>query len=70
MKYGSIVCTALFVLGVVISLLQMWFSIMSAELYFKSIITISAFFVVSLVITLVSKEYLSEKEMKKKGYID
>jgi len=70
MKYGSIVCTALFVLGVVISLLQMWFSIMSAELYFKSIITISAFFVVSLAITLVSKEYLSEKEMKKKGYID
>ena len=70
MKYCSIVCTALFVLGVVISLLQMWFSIMSAELYFKSIITISAFFVVSLDITLVSKEYLSEKEMKKKGYID
>ena len=70
MKYGSIVCTALFVLGVVISLLQMWFSIMSAELYFKSIITISAFFVVSLAITLVCKEYLSEKEMKKKGYID
>lgn len=70
MKYGSIVCTALFVLGVAISLLQMWLSIMSTELFFKSIITIAAFFVVSLAITFVFKEYLSEKEMKKKGYID
>ncbi len=70
MKYGSIICTVLFVLGVTISLLQLWFSIMNAELYFKTIITISAFFVVSLAITLVFKEYLSEKEMKKKGYID
>ena len=70
MKYGSIICTVLFVLGVTISLLQLWFSIMNAELYFKTIITISAFFVVSLAITLVFKEYLSEKEMKKKGFID
>jgi hypothetical protein len=29
-----------------------------------------AFFVIALGITLVVKEYLSEKEMKKKGYID
>lgn len=70
MKYGSIVCTLLFVLGVVLSLLQMWLGIFEPGLFLKLLITIGAFFIVALAITLVFKEYLSEKEMKKKGFID
>ena len=70
MKYGSIVCTVLFVLGIILSLAQMWFDILDTGLFFKLLITISAFFVISLGITLVFKEYLSEKEMKRKGFID
>lgn len=70
MKYGSIICTALFVLGVALSLVQLWFAPLSAELFFKLIVTIGAFFVVALGITLVLREYVSDKEMKKKGYID
>jgi len=70
MKYGSIVCTILFVLGVVLSLAQMWFDLFEADLFFKLLVTIGAFFIVALGVTLVFKEYLSEKEMKKKGFID
>lgn len=70
MKYGSVICTILFVLGIVLSLLQMWFSWLDNEIFWKLIITISAFFIIVLAITLVLKEYLSEKEMKKKGFID
>jgi len=70
MKYGSIICTGLFVLGVALSLVQLWFAPLDPELFFKLIITITALFVVALGITLVFKEYLSEKEMKKKGFID
>lgn len=70
MKYGSLVCTGLFILGVVLSLIQLWASPFSVELFWKLIVTIGAFFIVALVITLVFKEYLSEKEMKKKGFID
>ena len=70
MKYGSIVCTILFVLGVVLSLVQLWFGLFDSAVFAKAIITISAFFVVSLVVTLVLREYVSDKEMKKKGYID
>ena len=70
MKYGSIVCTALFILGVILSLGQMWFSLFQPDLFWKLLITICAFFIVALGITLVFKEYLSEKEMKDKGYID
>ena len=70
MKYGSVVCTILFVLEVLLFLVQMWFSLLDLELFWKMFITIGAFFIVALGITLVFKEYLSEKEMKKKGYID
>ena len=70
MKGGAIICTALFVLAVLLSLVQMWFSPIEAELFWKLLITIGAFFIIALGITLVAKEYLSEKEMKKKGYID
>ncbi|MCK5898560.1 MAG: hypothetical protein KAG06_05765 [Methylococcales bacterium] len=70
MKYGSIVCTFLFILGVFLSLLQMWFSPFDAEIFFKLLVTIAGFFIIALGITLVFKEYLSEKEMKDKGYLD
>jgi len=70
MKYGSIVCSGIFVLAVILSLVQMWFVPMEWALFWKILITLGAFFVVALAITLVFKEYLSEKEMKKKGYID
>lgn len=70
MKYGSLVCTGLFILGVILSLAQMWFSPFETELFWKLLITIAAFFIIALGITLVFKEYLSEKEMKKKGFID
>ncbi len=70
MKYGSIVCTLLFVLGVLLVLTQMWGGFLEPEFFWKLFITLIAFFFVALVITLVFKEYLSEKEMKKKGYID
>lgn len=70
MKYGSIVCTILFILGVVLSLLQMWLGLLEPSLFVKLLITIVAFFLVALAVSLVFKEYLSEKEMKKKGFID
>ncbi len=70
MKGGAIICTVLFVLAVLLSLVQMWFSPLETELFWKLLITISAFFIIALGVTLVFKEYISEKEMKKKGYID
>lgn len=70
MKVGSIVCTLIFVAGMLLSLLQLWFEPFSAELFIKLLITLSVLFVVALAITLVVREYISEREMKKQGYID
>jgi len=70
MKTGSIVCMILFVLGVGLSLLQLWFSPFETIMFWKLLLTLAAFFVVTLAVTLVIKEYLSEKDMKQKGFID
>ena len=70
MKVGSIVCLVLFVLAAGLFLLQMWFSIMEAESFVKTMVTLVVLFVVALGITLVKKEYVDEKKMKDSGYID
>ena len=70
MKYGSIVCTVLFIIGVLLTLSQMWFSFFTAAVFIKTLITLIALFLIVLVVTLVSKEYFGQKEMKRKGFID
>lgn len=70
MKYGSIICTVIFFVSVILAVVQMWFSPIESAIFWKIQFTLGAFFVMALIITLVTKEYLSEKEMKDKGYID
>jgi hypothetical protein len=70
MKTGSIICLALFVLGSLLSLAQLWFEPLSAEVFTKLIVTLVILFVVVLGITLVRNEYIEQKKMKDSGYID
>lgn len=70
MKYGSIVCTGIFVLSVLLTLAQVWFAPFEPALFWKLMFTLGAFFVIALAITLVLREYFSERELKKKGYLD
>ncbi|HEY5717505.1 MAG TPA: hypothetical protein VIS52_03365 [Motiliproteus sp.] len=60
----------LFVLAVLLALVQMWFAPFDPAIFMKLLITLGAFFIIALGITLVTKEYFNEKEMKKKGYLD
>ena len=70
MKYGIGICLIIVVLWAVLALLQLWFSVMSASVFSK--ITISALVVagVVLLVTLGIREYISDKELKDKGFID
>ncbi|MGR8947936.1 MAG: hypothetical protein ACU84Q_07810 [Gammaproteobacteria bacterium] len=70
MKTGSIICLVLFVAAAALTLAQMWFSVLSAEVFTKLLVTLVVLFVVALGITLVKKEYLEEKKMKNSGFID
>ena len=70
MKTGSIVCLILFVAAAALTLAQMWFSVLSAEVFTKILVTLVVLFVVALGVTLVKNEYIEEKKMKDSGFID
>jgi len=70
MKTGSIICLALFILGSLLSLTQLWFEPLTAEVFTKLIVTLVILFVVVLGITLVRNEYIENKKMKDSGHID
>ena len=70
MKKGSITCLGIFVLAALLGLLQLWFALLSAELFSKVIITLGVAFVIALVVTLVKKEYIDDKNLKDSGFLD
>jgi uncharacterized membrane protein YcjF (UPF0283 family) len=70
MRTGAIICLAIFVTWVVIALMQLWFDLLSGEIFLKLTLTAGALFVVVLGIALVVREYVEEKKLKDDGYID
>ena len=70
MKAGTILCLATFILGSLLSLLQLWFEPLSAEIFFKVITTLAVVFVVVLGTTLASREYLQNQKLRESGHID
>ena len=70
MKLGVISALAVTVLWSLLALAQLWFAPLSAELFIR--ITVSAALIVAVIvgITLVLREYLSEKRLKDQGFID
>lgn len=70
MKTGAFICLAIFVAWVIMALLELWFDILSGEMFLKLTITAGALFIVVLGISLVVREYIIEKKMKDDGYID
>jgi hypothetical protein len=70
MRAGAIICLVIFVTWVIIALLQLWFDLLSGEIFLKLTLTAGALFVVVLGISLVVREYIDEKKMKDDGYID
>lgn len=70
MKIGVGICLAIVVLWTALALLQLWFSLLTTEVFIK--LTISAVVIVAavLLVALGIREYLSDKELKSKGFID
>jgi len=64
MKPGVLISSLLFVAGIVIMLLQLWFSLWDAELFFKIMATVTALFIVSLVLSFVYKEIADTNKLK------
>lgn len=70
MKTGIIISTALFVIGILMFIVQVWFAPWSRELFDKMIFTIAGLFVITLVVSFVYKEYKENKKLKDGGDLD
>lgn len=70
MKIGVLIGLSLFVAWAALALIQLWFQPMTAEIFIKLSISAGVVETVVLIVTLVVREYRSDKELKSKGYID
>ena len=70
MKIGIISALGIALSWVVLALVQLWVQPLSADLFFKLTVTAGILVVVIVVVTLVVREYLSEKKLKQDGFID
>lgn len=70
MKFGITICLIIVVLWTALALLQLWFTLLATDIFAK--ITISAVVIIAavLLVTLGIREYLSDKQLKAKGFID
>jgi hypothetical protein len=70
MKTASLVSIFLLVVYAVIAIAQVWLSILSSENFFKVTLTFAIVIVVTVIVALVRREYVDDKQMRKNGYID
>ena len=70
MRVASIFCLTVCVLWVLMAIADMWFDIMSGEVFIKLTVTLGLIAVLVLGIALVRREYMDEKQLKKDKYID
>jgi Na+/glutamate symporter len=70
LKTGVILGLGLFIAWALLALVQLWFAPLSAELFVKLTISAAVVETVVIIVTLVLREYRSEKELKSKGYLD
>lgn len=70
MKGGIIACCVIAAAWVVLAVFQLWFAPFAADVFMKITITAGLLFILILALSLVIREYLSEKKMKESGHID
>lgn len=70
MKIGVIIGLGLFTAWALLALVQLWFAPLSAEVFIKLSISAAILETVVVIVTLVVREYRSEKALKSKGYLD
>jgi hypothetical protein len=67
MKPANLICFALFVLGVVLWLLQLWFKVWTPDMFFKLSATDGAFLLVAVLWVFLVKENKASAKITKSG---
>lgn len=70
MEYGIFSALNILIYGRCFSIAQLLFKLLSVEVFAKLTLTAGILVVIIVITTLVIREYLSEKQLKKDGFID
>ncbi|CAG0996914.1 hypothetical protein MTYP_02614 [Methylophilaceae bacterium] len=70
MKIAAIISITVIIAWALLTILQVWIEVVSGAVYLKLSMTAGIIVIVSMVIGLAVKDYLSEKKMKDDGFID
>ncbi|WP_180035783.1 hypothetical protein [Acinetobacter sp. YH12250] len=70
MKYGVFSALIISVLWGLLAMAQLWSKLLSVEVFTKLTVTVAILEAIIIIATLVIREYLTDKKMKKDGYID
>ena len=69
-KKGIYACLGIFVAWIFLCLLQIWFDLLSADLFIKITFTLAGIFVGLLATVVVIGQYTSEKKLKDDDFLD
>ena len=70
MKLASIVSGVLFALYAVFLLVWLWGDVISWEILIKTTLTVAIIIVATMGLALLYREYIEERGMEEKGYLD
>lgn len=70
MKWGLSLCLGILVLWSLLALVQLWGQFLSGDVFIKLSISALVLFLVIGVITLAIREYLKDKDLRDKGFVD
>ena len=70
MKLSTVLCFLLFVGGVIVSLIQLWFQFWNADMFLKIIMTDGALLVVSFVLAFLIKENKESAKIRSGNSLD
>ena len=70
MKCGVFSALIISVLWGLLAIAQLWFELLSVEVFTKITVTVAILEAIIIIATLVIREYLTDKKLKKDGFID
>lgn len=70
MRLGVIIALTVTVLWSVLALFQLWLGVVSNEVFIKLTVSAGILVGITVIVTLVLREYLQDKDLKTKGFVD
>ena len=70
MKAGAVVSVLLLLALAGLAIAQLWWTPLTAAVFIKAMLTLGILLVVSVIVTLVIREYVSHRHLKDNDYID